>query len=68
MTAWWKMPAAPGKEAQLAPLVLGLRSRGTSFLPVLPLRPFGPSRLHQEVEVVDTPLDERHPGWSKNLI
>ena len=27
---------------------------------VLPFRPPGPSRLHEEVEVVDAPLDERH--------
>jgi hypothetical protein len=33
------MPAAPGKKAQLAPLGLGLRSRGTSFLTVLLFQP-----------------------------
>ena len=35
---------------------------GTSFLPVLPLRPPGPSRLREESEVGDAPLDERHPA------
>jgi len=35
---------------------------------VLPLRPPGPSRLHQEVEVDDAPLDERHPGVVQKVL
>ena len=29
---------------------------------MLPLRPPGSSRLHEQVEVGDAPLDERRPG------
>jgi hypothetical protein len=68
MAAWWKMPSAPGKESQLAPPVLELRSHGTSFLPVLPLLPFGQSCLHQEVEIGDAPLDKRHPGVIQEVL
>jgi hypothetical protein len=39
-----------------------------SHLTVLPLRPPGPSRLHQEVEVSDAPLDERHPGVVQKVL
>jgi len=53
IAARWKMPAAPGKE---------------SHLTVLPLRPFGPSRLHQEVEVGDVPFDERQPGVVEEVL
>ena len=47
------MPSAPGKE---------------SHLTVLPLRPPGPSRLHQEVGIGDAPLDERHPGVVEEVL
>ena len=53
MTAWWKMPSAPGKKAHP---------------PVHPFRPPGPSRLHQEVEVGDAPLDNRHPGVVQKVL
>ncbi|HOB44058.1 MAG TPA: hypothetical protein PKH75_12900 [Bacillota bacterium] len=35
---------------------------------MLPLRPFGPSRLHQEVEVGDVPFDERQPGVVEEVL
>jgi len=53
IAAWWNMPSASGKE---------------SHLTVLPLRPPGPPRLHQEVEVGDAPLNERHPGMAEEVL
>ena len=35
---------------------------------MLPLRPLGPPRLHQEVEVGDAALDERHPGVVEEVL
>ena len=35
---------------------------------MLPFRPPGPSRLHQEVEVSDAPLDNRHPGVVQKVL
>ncbi|KUL00431.1 MAG: hypothetical protein XE11_2458 [Methanomicrobiales archaeon 53_19] len=53
IAAWWKMPSAPGKE---------------SHLTVLPFRPFGPSRIHEQVEVGDAPFDDRHPGVVQEVL
>ena len=37
-------------------------------LQTLSVAPFGPSRLHEEVEVGDAPLDERHPRMVQEVL
>ena len=68
MAAWWKMPSAPGEGVATCTSGTRIPFPWNVVPDGAPAPAFGPSRLHQEVEIGDAPLDKRHPGWSKNLI